>query len=70
MIGGNNLRVGFNGPMQFITCFMELITSQPRIFSQMRKHYTEMSCAVSLYTFSQMNNLVGLHKILVCENHR
>ena len=35
MIGGNNLCARFNGLIGFDTCFMKLITSQPRIFSQM-----------------------------------
>ena len=36
MIGGNDPCVRFNRLIGFITCFVELITSQPKIFSQMR----------------------------------
>lgn len=64
MIGGNNLCVRFNRLIGFDTCFMKLITSQPKIFSQMG-----IKCiGVNLMFFSQMNILVSSHKILVCEN--
>ena len=70
MIGDNNLCVEFNGLIGFITYFMELITLQPRIFSHMRNSLCIDGLCNSPCAFSQMNNLVGLHKILICENHR
>lgn len=35
VIGDNDLCERFNRLIGFITCFMKLITSRPRIFSQM-----------------------------------
>lgn len=50
--------------MGFVSFAAKLIALQAKLFSQMRIKRMEVALM-----FWQMNNLVGLYKILMCENY-